>query len=120
MWPLNYEDLNKFHISLGAGLLVAAFIFYLTVFNSTYDKYIDIQNKIDTMYQGNISAIPNERLSLITSQITFLQKSFDADYAIFWILFVLGLIYFFVGYFQFIMSEKAKPKSQDLPKPKKS
>ena len=57
MWPLNYEDLNRFHISLGVGLMVAAFLLHITNTNTTWSNIekmeVDVKNK-DSLYFAKV------------------------------------------------------------------
>mgnify|MGYP001561104000 CR=1 FL=1 len=38
MWELNFEDINKLHMSMGAGLMLAAILLYLATFWNVYDR----------------------------------------------------------------------------------
>ena len=38
MWELNFEDINKLHMSMGAGLMLASIVLLISTFWTAYDK----------------------------------------------------------------------------------
>jgi len=98
MWPLNYEDLNRFHISLGVGLMVAAFLLHITNTNTTWSNIekmeVDVKNK-DSLYFAKVG----ENKTYLETKTEALLFSSNANTIMSTTLFVVGLVFFSWGYF---------------------
>jgi len=108
MWPICYEDINKLDISIGMGLLVAAFILFLsnslsTIANvdSIIDKSREDYNFIKSMddqseSQKEILLINYDELRKTQMEEIRKTKKLIANWSL-WI-FMLGLFFFLKGY----------------------
>ena len=54
MWPINYEDIDKLHMSIGAGLMVASFILLLSSTWTTLSHYEDYLDGISPLIEKGI------------------------------------------------------------------
>ena len=120
MWPINYENIHKLHMSLGIGLLVASFIVFFSAHLNFYEKTtaVDTTFDIDEDYPlENVKEIVNEKLQLIQNQLDYvkgltLQLIFYAR-----VMFYLGSALFFVGYFPFLTNHiKTRIKNKKMQK----
>ncbi|MBI2663279.1 hypothetical protein HYX15_01975 [Candidatus Woesearchaeota archaeon] len=98
MWPINYDDPNKFHISVGIGLIFAGFLLYLTTVWSIYNSIdklltedIDVNQPLSEILDTKF-----EFLSMITNQISFIYK----------LIAYLGLFIFAIGYIPWVRGHK--------------
>lgn len=46
MWPVNYDDINKFHLSVGVGLLVAGFLLFITTYVTFQESINEALGKV--------------------------------------------------------------------------
>lgn len=106
MWPINYDDPNKFHISLGIGIIVASYILMIISANwytHDFERYEDrynsslynmiIQPQNETYYQIKINEL-NERHN--NRNWTFIT------------LYGLGFFILILGYIPYVMEHKIK------------
>ncbi len=115
MWNLNFEDIDKFHISLGAGLLLGAFLLFL--FNSwqIYDETSSLRYE---WYSENHRFLQEETEKEL---IDLFKKDFDTklgslrDLAnrigiMIIVLTSAGGALFLMGYYRYLMRYVKKPK----------
>jgi predicted small secreted protein len=109
MWPLNFQDVNKLHMSIGAGLMVAAFILLITQ-TSEFTNLVSDQNaqiietakffsttNITSEWVNAINKSLDNQKNLTISLASFYEASLDISHALFY----AGLFFFFIGYFPF-------------------
>ncbi len=113
MWPLNYENLKKFHISVGTGLLVAAFLLLLSNHWAMYDRFDTLLAPEDLMelaLNENISSNSYNKLIEIENN-RLLEKTelfgniIESTLKVSKGLFYLGLIIFLIGYIPWVWIE---------------
>ena len=122
MWPINYEDFKKLHMSIGAGLLVAAFVLMIQTFEVNYnfdlDKYAD-DIKEDQAFIHTLNISENSSIQLIQDineirkielNMTVLQLKATADRIqteidLSKMLFIIGIVFFMMGYLPFLYQQ---------------
>lgn len=71
MWPVNYDDIHKFHLSAGIGLLVAAALLFYGTWDTSYDRLQVINTGILTPNNPyNTTVYGNETLGKIMIEAT--------------------------------------------------
>ncbi len=108
MWSINYEDVNKLHMSIGIGLVLGGYILILSNIWSSSNLLIQ--------YAQINSSDKVEIERALISCFTAIEKSQYLGV----ILIFLGSILFLVGYFNFIKKEQLKDKENNkTPKDKR-
>lgn len=109
MWELNYEDRNKFHISVGAGMMIAAVLLYITTIWNFYNALADFEYpKFD---ENDVTGRTKEELKQVGDTILkilgdrYEQSLKLAKYAL-----IGGTIIFFLGYIPWIYLSFKKKK----------
>ncbi len=95
MWGINYEDINKFHISIGLGLLVGAFILSFSSELNYYDRLHEYSNNINNTndFEKELLGIKIEAMnSILVNNLKFSKK-----------LFIIGMAFFTIGYIPFLI-----------------
>jgi len=111
MWPICYEDLNKLHMSIGMGLLVASFILILmsTLFFFDNLNIVIDESREDYLFITNMEGQTGEAKDTLLKQYDNLRivqiTKINEIYKVVSIgsigLGIIGSILFFIGYFHF-------------------
>ncbi|HLC32583.1 MAG TPA: hypothetical protein VJJ82_02040 [Candidatus Nanoarchaeia archaeon] len=86
MWPINYNSVSKFTVSIGAGLVIAAFLIYLqssddfyTQFNQLEETRLNWLLKNETTYDLQMAV--NQSITN-RHKLIFLQSKTESSHSI--------------------------------------
>ncbi|MCX6707739.1 MAG: hypothetical protein NT001_06395 [Candidatus Woesearchaeota archaeon] len=113
MWSINYENPHKLHMSIGIGLMVAAFLLFLS---NTYFSYGSLDKLSDSikddssfikslnLSENDISLLSDSLDKMRAGQSNFIMSNLKDTNIMTIVLLVLGFIFFSVGYIPFLKS----------------
>ncbi len=109
MWPVNYEDQNKFHMSIGIGLMVASFLLY-TINNTLFMENIsDFETKIERNNSFYFQKTYDGKY-YFESKAKIISDVFGNNNNLSIVLLITGASFFMYGYIPFIKQFKNNNK----------
>ena len=113
MWSINYEDLDKLHMSIGIGLIVAGFILWISSsWVSTLQINTIIENQKEYLsstliiQEQNNEIIVFDKMSKMQLGLFLKIQKYGGHISL--MIIGLGLLYFHWGYFPFRSRFKKK------------
>jgi len=102
MWPINYDDPNKLHMSIGAGLLVAGFIFFLITMTYNWDNIERFEDKIEQESCLYNVYLESENKTYFSGRLEVLEKEINLRMIISYMMMGAGILLFLIGYIRYI------------------
>ena len=96
MWPINYEDPNRLHMSIGIGLLVAGFLLILIITNN-------ITEETDKFIEGLKNSSSEEEAKIYSDRWNNNLNSQERNRSIANIIMSIGFIIFLIGYLPYLI-----------------
>lgn len=107
MWPINYDSKDKLHMSVGMGIMVAAFVIYLFSINNFNSNLNKLDEIVSDHPELKTEKMPNGQM-YVNQRMGGYQVNFDASLGLFKFLMIFGSLLFFLGYIPYLIKEFKK------------